>query len=191
MPDNRAALSPEQTLPDYLQPGLRLVIVGINPGYYSTQVGHYYARPGNLFWEGLSESGLLSRRYSADMDAQLLNEGIGLTDVVKRPTHSSGELTQAEFDEGRKITSRKIETYAPGVACFVGLLGATAFLGRQVKPGPQTEKIGATRLFAMPSPSRRNAHYGKAKIVAYFQDLQRFVEEIEPGTFTNRAQTNR
>jgi len=172
----RPALAPNQTLLDHLRPGLRLVIVGINPGYYSAQVGHYYARPGNLFWWGLSNSGLTSQPFTADMDAQLLNEGIGMTDIVKRPTHSSGELTQAEFDEGRKITSIKLEKFAPRVACFVGLLGATAFVGRQVKPGPLSETIGSTRLFAIPSPSRRNAHYGQEKILAYFQDLRRYVE---------------
>jgi TDG/mug DNA glycosylase family protein len=178
MADALPPLTEDQTLPDHLKSGLRLVIVGINPGYYSAQVGHYYARPGNLFWWSLSNSGLVSKSYTADEDALLLNEGIGLTDVVKRPTHSSGELTQAEFDLGRKLTSRKIETFAPRVACFVGLLGATAFIGRHVKPGPQTETIGTTRLFALPSPSRRNAHYGKEKILSYFQDLNCFVDEV-------------
>ena len=28
----------------------------------------------------------------------------------------------------------------------------------------------------MPSPSRRNAHYGRDKILTFFQDLNRFVE---------------
>lgn len=166
-----------QSLRDHLRPGLRLVIIGINPGYYSAQVGHYYARAGNLFWWALSNSGLVSKAYTAEMDAELLNENIGLTDVVKRPTHSSGELTQAEFDEGRKVMSQKIEYFAPKVACFVGLLGATAFVGRQVTPGPLTEKIASTHLFALPSPSRRNAHYGKEKILGFFQDLNRFTRQ--------------
>ena len=30
-------LGPEQTLPDILRPGLHLVFVGINPGYYSAR----------------------------------------------------------------------------------------------------------------------------------------------------------
>ena len=176
--ETSTTLPPPQTLPDYLKPNLRLLIIGINPGYYSAQVGHYYARPGNLFWWGLSHSGLVVKPYTAQMDAQLLNENIGLTDIVKRPTHSSGELTQAEFDEGRVQTSRLLDTYTPKVACFVGVLGATAFLGRQIKPGPLNEKIGATRLFAMPSPSRRNAHYGRDKILGFFQDLRRFVDAV-------------
>jgi TDG/mug DNA glycosylase family protein len=169
-------LEPGETLPDYLRADLRLLIIGINPGTYSTQVGHYYARPGNLFWWAISNSGLVSQPYTAAEDHLLLErEGIGLTDVVKRPTNSSGELLQAEFDEGRKLTSQKIETYAPRVVCFVGLLGATAFLGRQVEAGPLHETIGKSRLFAMPSPSRRNAHYGKERILEYFKELNRFV----------------
>src|SRR5262249_548654 len=47
------------SLPDYLQPGLRLVFVGFNPSMRSAAIGHYYAGPGNLFWPLLYESGLL------------------------------------------------------------------------------------------------------------------------------------
>ena len=163
------------TLPDYLAQELKLLFVGINPGSYSAQVGHYYARPGNLFWWGLSNSGLVKGALGPENDAELLKYGIGLTDVVKRPTNSSGELTQEEFDQGAKRTVQLIEQYQPKVACFVGLLGATAFLGRQVKGGPLREKIGNTRLFAMPSPSRRNAHYGRDGILKFFQELSHFV----------------
>jgi hypothetical protein len=55
------------------------------------------------------------------------------------------------------------------------LLGATAFLGRGVKAGPLEDTIGSTRLFAIPSPSRRNAHYGKDRILRYFKDLAYFM----------------
>lgn len=170
-----SSLPADLTLPDYLAPNLKLLIVGINPGIYSAQMGHYYARPGNLFWLALSNSGLVPRPVGPEDDAKLLEYGIGLTDVVKRPTHSSGELKQAEFDKGALVTSAKIEQYQPKVVCFVGLLGATAFIGRQVKVGPMTEKIGKSRLFAIPSPSRRNAHYGQKTILEYFKDLARFV----------------
>ena len=172
---SNTSLPEGSTLPDYLQPGLDLVFVGINPGYYSAQVGHYYARPGNLFWWGLSNSGLVPKALGPEQDAELLNYRIGITDVVKRPTHSSGEVTQEEFNEGSRLTSEKLELIAPKVVCFVGLLGATAFIGRHIKPGPIEEKLKSIRLFAMPSPSRRNAHYGKDGILRYFKDLARFV----------------
>jgi len=173
--EKTSTLPPDKTLPDYLASGLKLVFIGINPGYYSAQVGHYYARPGNLFWWALSNSGIVPSPLGPENDAELLKYGIGLTDVVKRPTHSSGELRQDEYDEGAKRTVQTITDYSPKVACFIGLLGATAFLGRQVKAGPLSEKIGITKLFAIPSPSRRNAHYGKDGILRYFQDLNHFV----------------
>src|SRR5471030_2188044 len=104
-------LPPDQTLPDYLEPDLKLVFIGINPGVYSAQVGHYYARPGNLFWWALSNSVLINKTLGPENDAELLNYKIGLTDVVKRPTNSSGELTQEEYDEGAKRTVQLIERY--------------------------------------------------------------------------------
>lgn len=169
----------DASLPDHLRPGLRLVFIGINPGTYSARVGHYFARPGNLFWWALSNSGLVPQIIGPEEDARLLDWGIGLTDVVKRPTHSSGELRQDEFDTGAKEIVKKLELYAPKVACFVGLLGATAFVGRGVRPGPLSEKIGQTRLFAIPSPSRRNAHYGSPLILRFFKDLDAFVKKVE------------
>src|SRR5258708_6283628 len=154
-------LPPEKTLPDYVAPGLKLIFIGINPGSYSAEVGHYYARPGNLFWWAISNSGLVPKPLGPENDAELTQYGIGLTDVVKRPTHSSGDLSQEEFDGGTRRIVDTLEHCQPKVACFVGLLGATAFLGRHVKAGPLQEKIGKTKLFALPSPSRRNAHYGR------------------------------
>jgi TDG/mug DNA glycosylase family protein len=169
-------MTPEPTLPDFLGPGLRLIFIGINPGHYSVQVGRYYARPGNLFWWALTNSGLVTEEVGPGKESDLLAQGIGLTDVVKRATHSSGDLRQDEFDAGAKFVLEKIKRYQPRVACFVGLLGATAFLGRAVRPGPLEEQIGSTRLFALPSPSRRNAHYGQEGILKYFKDLARYVE---------------
>lgn len=164
------------TLPDYLAPDLKLVFIGINPGTFSAEAGHYYARPGNLFWKALSLSGLTQRVVGPEDDAVLwLEEKIGFTDVVKRPTNSSGDLRQDEFDVGAKELTKKIERYQPANVCFVGLLGATAYLGRHAQPGPVAETIGRTRIFALPSPSRRNAHYGEDKIVGYFKELKNFI----------------
>jgi TDG/mug DNA glycosylase family protein len=176
----KGAMESLPTLPDYLQPGLKLVFIGINPGYYSAQVGRYYARPGNLFWWALSNSGLVPAPVTPESAPDLLKLGIGLTDVVKRPTHSSGDLTQDEFDAGVQDLLKKLERYKPSAACFVGLLGATAFLGRAVRPGPLTERIGDTRLFAVPSPSRRNAHYGREGILRYFKELAAYVGCLTP-----------
>ena len=39
-----------QDVPDYLRPGLKLVIVGINPGVRSGAARRHYAFRGNHFW---------------------------------------------------------------------------------------------------------------------------------------------
>jgi TDG/mug DNA glycosylase family protein len=57
------------TLPHYLQPGLRMVFIGYNPGIESARAGHYYARPGNAFWKQLSASGLVARTVGPSDDA--------------------------------------------------------------------------------------------------------------------------
>ena len=40
-----------ETLPDYLKKKLDIVFVGLNPGRYSAEVGHYFANKVNRFWE--------------------------------------------------------------------------------------------------------------------------------------------
>ena len=68
---DRAAY-PFETLPDYLAPGMRLLLVGINPSVYSVQQGHYFARRINRFWPAFSAS-----RLSADAAVALLRDSFG------------------------------------------------------------------------------------------------------------------
>ena len=78
-----------KTLPDYLAAGLDIVFVGINPGIQSAQVGHYFAGSRNRFWDALNRSGLVDEELGPDTDARIIQHGIGLTDVVKRPSSSA------------------------------------------------------------------------------------------------------
>ena len=48
-----------RTLPDYLRKGMKLILVGANPGDRSARVGHYYAGRSNQFWSIMYESGVL------------------------------------------------------------------------------------------------------------------------------------
>ena len=51
---NTDANTDAATLPDYLRPGLDIVLVGLNPSAYSARVGHYFANPRNRFWPAVS-----------------------------------------------------------------------------------------------------------------------------------------
>src|SRR5258708_32637499 len=84
---------PFRTLPDYLQPGLDLAFVGINPGLYSVQRGHYFARLTSRFWPAFSASKLSERvrrvlrthTPPAGHHGALPRFGNRFTDVLWRP----------------------------------------------------------------------------------------------------------
>jgi double-stranded uracil-DNA glycosylase len=96
---------PFRTLPDHLRLGLDLVFVGINPGLYSVQRGHYFARSGSRFWPAFSASKLSERvrraigtdTLRAEQYAELPCFGIGFTDVVKRPSANAADLSAGDF----------------------------------------------------------------------------------------------
>ena len=164
-----------RTLPDYVREGLDIIFVGINPGLYSAEVGHYFARSGNLFWPSLYKSGLVPKRLQPEDDSHLLEYGLGLTDLVKRPSRGATDLSKQELSEGARVICRKLKRFAPQIACFVGLTGFRAvFNEKNAKPGRQQQRIGASRIFVVPSTSRRNAHYQPRDIVRYFKELQRW-----------------
>lgn len=163
------------SLPDYLQPGLRLVFVGFNPSMRSAAVGHYYAGPGNLFWPLLYESALLPAPLTYAQDHRILEFGIGLTDLVKRPTRSSAELSPGEARAGVLHLQAKLVTYAPRVVCFNGKGVYAWYTNRPVALGPQAETIGAAHVFVVPSTSARNGRWQRTEKAAYFQALRQFV----------------
>lgn len=167
-----------QSLPDYLQPGLRVVFVGFNPGARSAAVGHYYAGPGNVFWPLLHESGLLPEPLPYAEDHRVLEFGIGLTDLVKRPTRSSSDLSLTEARAGAAVLQHKLLTYAPRVVCYNGKGVYAWYSGcRMVTLGLQDDTVGQARVFVMPSTSARNGRVHRAEKAAYFRELRRLVDQ--------------
>jgi TDG/mug DNA glycosylase family protein len=167
-----------QSLPDYLQPGLRLIFVGYNPSVRAAAVGHYYAGPGNLFWPLLYETGLLPEALTYMEDARILEFGIGLTDLVKRPTRSSGDLLQEEVRAGAVVLRQKLTLCAPRVVCFNGKGVYAWYSNRKDVPlGIQGTCIGAARVFVVPSTSARNGRLQRAEKATYFQRLQQLVAQ--------------
>jgi len=165
-----------KTLPDYLRPGLDLVIVGINPGMRSAAAGHHYAGPGNHFWPLLSESGLVGERLTADDDARVLEWGIGLTNMVPRATRGVADLALAELRAGAKALRTKLLRCRPRVVCFNGKRIYEVYAAHPSAFGVQPERIGDAVVFVMPSTSPRGAAYKRADKARFFRDLRRVVE---------------
>src|SRR5437773_8328129 len=86
-----------KTVPDVIAPSLRVLFCGINPGLYTAAVGHHFARPGNRFWPALHQSGFTARLLSPFDEIELLEMGLGITNVVARATATAAELSAEDF----------------------------------------------------------------------------------------------
>lgn len=177
---------PFRTLPDYLRPGLDLVFVGINPGLYSVQRGHYFARPTSRFWPAFSRSRLSARVRAAlgrdvlrpEDDRALLAFGIGFTDVVKTPSRSASDLSPAHFRRWAPRLLARLEAHQPRVACFHGLTAYRGFARYALHAaradwdlGVQPLQVIRTRLVVVPNPSPANAHFRPADYVRWYDRI--------------------
>lgn len=195
-----------ETLPDYLDFGLDLVFIGINPGLFSVARGHYFARGSSRFWPAFSASKLsepirLSLGTSAlkpEHDAVLVQFGIGMTDVVKRPSANAGELGVEEFQRWSPLLLEKLQHYAPRVACFHGLSGFRPFLkyalnrrDRLPVLGPQPEQVGSTGMYVVPNPSPANAHFTLADQIEWYDRLAGFIADCGPKAASAKLRESR
>jgi TDG/mug DNA glycosylase family protein len=183
------------TLSDLLRDGLDVVFVGINPSVYSAAQGHYFARKINRFWPAFSRSrlslaaraGLGVERLEPMHDRLLQDFGFGFTDLVKRPSPRSTDLTREEPKEGVAALARKLKRYKPRFACFHGVT-----VGRPVQKviapelaeaglGLQPYTIGATHIFVVPNPSPANAHFTPADQTYWYDALADALAQVERG----------
>ncbi|MGH2684993.1 MAG: uracil-DNA glycosylase family protein [Actinomycetota bacterium] len=143
-------------LADTVGGGMRMLVCGLNPSVYSAEAGISFARPGNRFWPAALAAGIVSR--DRDPDHALLHHGIGMTNLVIRPTVAAAELTTDEYCRGMERLDRLVAWLQPGVVCFVGLAGWRAVVDRKAATGLQDEPLGGRPVYLMPSTSGLNAH---------------------------------
>jgi double-stranded uracil-DNA glycosylase len=159
-------------VPDVLAPHLAVLFVGINPGLYSGAVGHHFARPGNRFWKALRLAGFTDRVLSPFEEEQLLDRGVGITNLVDRATAGADELTPEELRRGARRLERKVCRDEPRFVAFLGL-GAyrTAFGQGGADVGPQPGQMCRSRVWLLPNPSGLNAHYQIEDLARTFGEL--------------------
>ena len=167
-----------RTLPDHLRKGMKLVIVGCNPSESSVRVGHYYAGRTNQFWPILYESGVVPEPFDYHDDKRVIEFGIGLTDLVKRPTRGVDEIERQEFAEGRVLLAQKLEEMQPRVIAFNGKMVFEKFSGRPCKLGLQKEKLYGAQVFVLPSTSGQNGGTELAVKMRYFKKLAALLKDL-------------
>lgn len=111
---------PGETLPNLIQTNLKILFIGINPGLRSAATQHHFAGYSNRFWRFLAEAQLTPNLYKAEQDAQLLELGYGITNIVPRPTASAAELSRTEFETGAVLLRALLHQYQPHIAAYLG-----------------------------------------------------------------------
>jgi len=180
-------------LRDRIEPGLRVLFVGINPGVRSALTGHHFAGYSNRFWKLLSESGLVPEPITYEDDDRLPEWGFGITNLIARPSPGIDVLAPAEYLAGWKTLSAKVKRCRPQILALVGVTAFRAILplldaqagnrparGKAARPrpagrvlGPQPYLLHGARVFVLPNPSGRNANFSYAEMLGAFRGLKR------------------
>lgn len=169
-----------KSLPDFLDDGLRLISIGLNPSLPSVRAGFYFANPRNRFWKALHGSSLLAGEYlpAAGVEQQLLaQERIGFTDVVKRATRGAHELRAGDYRTWAPRLEEILLRHAPRCAWFHGKLAYANFLrnsslaNHEVGWGEQPVRIGPSIVFVTPNPSPANAAYSLDDLIGWYDRL--------------------
>ena len=169
-----------QDVPDILRPGLKLVIVGVNPGTSSGKAGRHYAFRGNHFWPLMYQSGLLPIPLTYAEDDKVLDYDIGLTNLVDRTSPGQDDLTKDELRAGAEQLKAKLRHFRPSIVCFNGMGIYQAFAGskKRIELGLQPETLDGILLYVVPSSSGRTAAYQMDAKLAFYKNLKALVDRV-------------
>jgi TDG/mug DNA glycosylase family protein len=170
-PPDEAAGKP---LRDVVAPDLDVLFCGINPSLLSAARGHHFARPGNRFWPALHLAGLTPRRLTPDEDGELPRYGLGVTNVVARPTRTAAELSRQELRDGAAELADLVARWQPRVLAVLGVTAwRVAFDRPKAVLGRQPERVGGAETWVAPNPSGLNAHHQLPDLARLYAQLRR------------------
>ena len=167
-------------VPPVVGPDLRVLFCGINPGLYTAWAGHHFARPGNRFWPALHRSGFTPRLLAPADQAELLDLGLGITNVVARATATAAELGRDELRDGGRDLVAFVRRWRPA---YLAVLGVTAYRAAFDQPRAQVgaqPPLERTRVWVLPNPSGLNAHWTPSALAAELAAFRAVVEQTAP-----------
>jgi double-stranded uracil-DNA glycosylase len=167
-------------VPDLIAPDLKVLFCGINQSLYSAATRHHFARPGNRFWPALHASGFTTRVLKPWEEHLLLDQGLGITNLVSRATAAADELEAGEFHRARQNLARKVRLYRPRCVAVLGI-GAyrLALDSPHATAGKQPKRLGAAALWVLPNPSGLNANHQLADLAKAFRSVREFIERAD------------
>ncbi|SDY47139.1 mismatch-specific DNA-glycosylase [Herbiconiux ginsengi] len=165
-------------VPDVRGDGLRLLIVGINPGLHTAAVQAPFSRRGNRFYAALYRAGILDHVIDASEGFQpgdrehLIARGVGLTSLVAGATARADELSTRQLLEGAAALESRVAELRPAV---VAMLGITAYRIAFSRPhavvGRQPETLAGAELWVVPNPSGLNAHESVDSLAVAYREV--------------------
>jgi TDG/mug DNA glycosylase family protein len=111
-------------------------------------------------------------------DKRIIEFAIGLTDLVKRPTRTTEELTREDYAEGRIVLSQKLGEYVPHVIAFNGKSVYEQFAQRRAKLGLQKETLYGASIYVLPATDAQHTQGSKERTV-HFRKLAALVRKVE------------
>jgi TDG/mug DNA glycosylase family protein len=154
--------------------------VGINPSLRSAEVGHHFARPGNRFWPTLHAAGFTPRPLTPPEDGLLPSYGLGIVNIVSRPTRAAAELSVAELRAGAEVLEATVRAWTPRLVAIVGVLAyRTAFRRPQAGIGLQDEPLGGRPAWVLPNTSGLNAHYKPADFARLYEHARVYAATLD------------
>src|SRR4051794_6600529 len=157
-----------RTLPDLVAPGLRVLLVGINPSLWSGWSGKHFGRPSNRLWRTLHEAGLTPRHLEPEETDELLAAGVGITNLVARATARADELSDEEIRAGVPRLEELIARWRPPVAAVLGVSAyRVAFSRPRAVVGRQPETLAGAVLRGPADPPGVDAPHPQPALTAW------------------------
>lgn len=174
-PDRVESVTTPSAVPDVLEPGLRALFCGINPGRVSAAAGAHFANPRNDFWRLLHDAGFTPRLLAPSEQLELPRYGYGLTNAAYRTTKGSGDLRRGDFEGAGARLERIARELRPRAIAFIGKEAYRGAFGKRTELGLQERRLDGTALFVLPSTSPANAAVPYAERLGWFRAFREWL----------------
>lgn len=152
-------------MPDLIGANCRLLFVGINPGLWTAATNTHFCHPSNRFYPALRRASVVdfvvdpNNGMSQSQRSELVDAGVGITNLVNRATVRASELPVDELRTGAVRLEGLVRSVSPVVVAVAGVTAyRTAFGRSRADMGVQPEGIEGAALWVVPNPSGLNAH---------------------------------
>ena len=167
-----------EVLPDIVGPEPVILFCGMAGAESTKHREHYYASPGNSFWESAHLSGLTPRRLRPEEDHTVVEHGLGLTDLVGHWDHHT-DRGWVEIDRLVEAVERWQPAFLAFTAKGTAAQAARALGHRPPGLGIAPWGLGPSDVFVLPGTSganQRKDYDGRPTRIAWWRDLASLAE---------------